>query len=207
MIDAYVWKTGNGRKAILMLAECGLPHRIVPIDISKGEHKTPEYTKLNPNQVIPTITDNDAPGGPLTIYESGAILTYLAEKSGKLLPSSPRERALCQQWMFWHAATFVPGVVPLHFMAQGRIPKEPVAEAAHKARARELYGMLETRLQASPYLAGAAYSLADVMMSPLLTRRGWHGVDLADFPAVNRWYESIVTRPAAKEAFSDTPLK
>jgi GSH-dependent disulfide-bond oxidoreductase len=132
---------------------------------------------------------------------------YLADKSGKLLPTKPRERGACYQWMFWHAATFVPGVVPLHFMAQGRVPKDPATEAAAKVRAHELYGMIENRLKQSPFLAGDTYSVADIMMSPLLTRRTWHGVDLADFPAIKKWYEGIVARPAAKEAFSDTPLK
>jgi GSH-dependent disulfide-bond oxidoreductase len=206
MIDCYTWKTGNGRKAVFMLAESGLPYRIIPVDLSKGQHKTPEYTKMNPNQVIPTIIDQDAPGGPLTIFESGAILVYLAEKSGKLLPSNAAERATCYQWMFWHAATFVPGVIPLHMMAQGRIPKEPAAEQAALARSKALYTMLENRLGQSPYLAGAQFSVADVMMSPMLTRRNWHGIDLVNFPNLKRWYEAITARPGAKEAFSDAPL-
>lgn len=207
MIDCYTWKTGNGRKAIFMLAETGLPHKIIPLDLSKGEHKTPEYTRINPNQVIPAIVDHDVAGGPLTVFESGAILMYLADKSGKLLPQSPRERALCQQWMFWHSATFTPGVIPLHMMAQGRLAKEPAAEQAALARAKVLYGMLDTRLGQSAYLAGNEFSLADVMMAPMLTRRTWHGVDLNDVPNVKRWFEAVTARPAAKEAFSDTPLK
>ncbi len=207
MIDCYTWKTGNGRKAILMLAESGLAHRIIPIELAKGEHKTPEYTKINPNQVVPAIIDQDAPGGPLTIFESGAILLYLAEKSGKLLPASAQERGACYQWMFWHAATFVPGVIPLHLMAQGRLPREPAAEAAALARSKALYLMLEARLGQSVYLAGPQYSVADVMMSPMLTRRSWHGIDLVDFPNLRRWYDAILSRPAAKEAFSDTPLR
>ena len=207
MIDCYTWKTGNGRKALLMLAECGLPHRIIPVDLSKGEHKTPEYTRINPNQVIPAIIDHDVPGGPLTLFESGAILLYLAEKSGKLLPAGGPERGTCYQWMFWHSATFVPSVISLHLMAQGRIPREPSQEQAARARARVLYGMLETRLAQSAYLAGNDYCVADVMMAPMLTRRGWHGIELTDFPAVKRWYDGIVSRPAAAEAFSDTPLK
>ncbi len=206
MIDCYTWKTGNGRKAILMLAETGLAHRIIPVDISKGQQKTPEYSKMNPNQVIPAIVDQDAAGGPLTLFESGAILLYLAEKSGKLLPANPSERGACYQWMFWHSATFVPGVIPLHMMAQGRLPREPAAEEAALSRSKALYTMLESRLGQSPYLAGPHYSVADVMMSPMLTRRNWHGIDLANFPNLRRWYESIVSRPAAKEAFSDTPL-
>lgn len=207
MIDCYTWKTGNGRKAIFMLAESGLPHKIIPIDLSKGEHKTPEYTKINPNQVIPAIVDDDVAGAPLTVFESGAILMYLADKSGKLMPKTPRERALCQQWMFWHSATFTPGVIPLHMMAQGRLPKEPAAEQSALARAKALYGMLNSRLEQSAYLAGNEFSLADVMMAPMLTRRTWHGVDLDDVPNVKRWFEAVTSRPGAKEAFSDTPLK
>ena len=207
MIDCYTWKTGNGRKAILMLAETGLPHRIIPTDISKGEQKTPEFTKINPNQVVPAIVDHDVAGGPLTLFESGAILTYLAEKSGKFLPANPLERSACQQWMFWHSATFVPTAIPLHMLAQGRLALTPAEESAHKAKLRLLYAMVEARLAANPYLAGPSYSIADIAMSPFLTRRGWHGVDLADFPATKRWFEGIVARPAANEAFSDTPLK
>lgn len=206
MIDCYTWKTGNGRKALLMLAETGLPHRIIPMNISKGATKTPEFTRINPNQVIPVIVDHDAAGGPLTLFESGAILLYLAEKSGKLLPKTPRERAACQQWMFWHAATFQPTVVPLHLMAMGLVPKSPEGEAAAKAKARERYALVEKRLSESAYLAGAEYSVADVMMAPLLTRRVWHGIDLAEYPSIKRWFEGIVARPQAAEAFSDTPL-
>lgn len=207
MIDAYTWKTGNGRKVILMLAETGLPHKIVPVDISKGEHRTPEFIKINPNQVVPAIVDNDVAGGPMALYESGAILQYLADKSGKLMPANPRERALAQQWMFWHSATFTPAVIPLHFMAQGRIPKDPSIEAAAKARVKDLYDMIERRLAESAYLAGPNYSVADVMMSPMLTRRTWHGIELGERPATRRWFEAITARPQAKEAFSDTPLK
>lgn len=207
MIDCYAWKTGNGRKALLMLAECGLPHNIIPIDITRGEHRTAEYRALNPNQLIPTIVDHDAPGGPLTLFESGAILLYLAEKAGKLLPATARERAACHQWMFWHSATFVPAVIPLHMIAQGRAPRDPAVEETAYGRAKKLYGMLESRLAQSAHLAGDAYSVADVMMAPMLTRRGWHGIDLADFPAIRRWYEAIVARPAARDAFSDVPLK
>ena len=207
MIDCYTWKTGNGRKALLMLAESGLPHRIIPTDLFKGEHKSPEFLQMNPNQVVPVIVDHDLPDGPLTLFESGAILMYLARKSGKLLPSGARERAVCDQWMFWHSATFVPAVIPLHLMAMGVIPKDPAIEAASKAKARAHYTMLESRLQQSAYLAGAEYSVADVMMAPMLTRRVWHGVELADFPAINRWFESIITRPAAVDAFSDAPLR
>ena len=172
MIDCYAWKTGNGRKAILMLAESGLPHRIIPVDLGKGENRTPEYARLNPNRLIPTIVDHDAPGGPLTLYESGAILLYLAEKSGRLLPAALPERGTCYQWMFWHSATFVPAVIPLHVMAMGRMPHDPALEESTRRRARTLYGMLEARLAASPYLACGDYSLADVMMAPMLTRRG-----------------------------------
>lgn len=207
MIDCYTWKTGNGRKMLLMFAECGLAHRIIPVDLSKGEHKTPEYLRINPNQVIPAIVDHDVPGGPLTMFESGAILLYLAEKSGKLLPTPASTRGTVYQWMFWHSATFVPGVFPLHLMAQGRIPREPTQEQASRARARELYAMLNARLAQSAYLAGNDYTVADVMMAPMLTRRAWHGVDLVDFPAIKRWFEAIVARPGAAEAFSDTPLK
>jgi GSH-dependent disulfide-bond oxidoreductase len=207
MIDAYVWKTGNGRKAILMLAETGLPHRFMPLDLSKGEHKTPEYTKINPNQVIPAIVDHDAGGAPLTVFESGAIVMYLADKSGKLIPTNLRERAAAHQWMYWHAATFVPSVTPLHMLAQGRLKPTPEEEAGYKAKVRGLYNMLEARLGDSQYLAGPNYSVADVMMSPMLTRRTWHGIELAEFPALKRWFDAILARPAAREAFSDTPLK
>jgi GSH-dependent disulfide-bond oxidoreductase len=207
MIDCYAWKTGNGRKALLALAESGLAHRIIPIDISTGAQKTPEFTRINPNQVIPAIVDHDAAGGPLALFESGAIVLYVAEKSGRLMPSTASARGRAYQWMFWHAATFMPAVTPLHLMAQGRLPKEPAAERAALDRARALYEMMERRLGESVYLADDEYGIADVMLAPMLTRRAWHGIELDALPNVKRWYEAIIARPAAREVFSDAPLK
>jgi GST-like protein len=198
MIDLYTWTTPNGRKVSIMLEELGLPYRVHPIDIGKGEQFKPEYIALNPNSKIPTIVDSDGPGGaPLQMMESGAILIYLADKSGRLLPAAGRERYAVLEWLMFQMG----GVGPMfgqvhHFL---RAAKEPVPYAIERytKETRRLYGVLNARLEGADYLAGA-YSIADIATYPWVARHEWHKTDLNDFPQVKRWFDAISARPAVQ---------
>jgi GST-like protein len=196
MIELYTWGTPNGRKASVMLEEVGLPYRVFPIDISKGAQHTPEFLAINPNGRIPAIIDQEGPGGtPIRIFESGAILIYLAEKTGKLLSSEPRRRMETLVWLMFQMG----GVGPMfgqahHFL---RTAPEPVPYGIERytKETRRLYGVLNGRLGEEAYLAGE-YSIADIATYPWVARHEWHKVELKDFPNVARWYEAIGARPA-----------
>jgi GST-like protein len=198
MIDLYTWTTPNGRKVSIMLEELGLPYRVHPIDIGKGEQFKPEYIALNPNSKIPTIVDSDGPGGaPLQMMESRAILIYLADKSGRLLPAAGCERYAVLEWLMFQMG----GVGPMfgqvhHFL---RAAKEPVPYAIERytKETRRLYGVLNARLEGADYLAGA-YSIADIATYPWVARHEWHKTDLNDFPQVKRWFDAISARPAVQ---------
>jgi len=196
MIDLYTWSTPNGRKVSIMLEEAGLAYRVHKIDISKGDQFKPEFVAINPNSKIPAIVDDDGPGGePLTLFESGALLIYLAEKTGKFLPKDPAARYGVLEWLMFQMG----GVGPIfgqvhHFL---RAAPEPVAYAIERygKETRRLYGVLEGRLGKAEYLAGD-YSIADIATYPWVARHEWHKVALGDFPNVERWYQVIGARPA-----------
>ena len=198
MIDLYTWSTPNGRKISIMLEELGLPYRGHPVNIAKGEQFEPDFLAVSPNNKIPAIVDPDGPGGaPLALFESGAILIYLAEKTGSaLLPTEPRERALTLQWLMFQMG----GVGPMfgqahHFLFQ---PKEdvPYGKKRYHDETRRLYGVMQKRLGDVPHLAGEAYTIADVATYPWVARFERHQVDLADFPNVKRWFDALSGRPA-----------
>ncbi|HEV2549698.1 MAG TPA: glutathione S-transferase N-terminal domain-containing protein [Stellaceae bacterium] len=195
MIDLYTWGTPNGRKVSVMLEETGLPYRVHPVDIAKGEQFRPDFVALNPNSKIPAIVDDEGPGGPISLFESGAILIYLAEKTGLLLARDPRRRAETLVWLMFQMG----GVGPMfgqahHFL---RAAPEPVRYGIERytKETRRLYGVMDKRLGEVAYLAGE-YSIADVATYPWVARHEWHKVALADFPNVARWYDAISARPA-----------
>lgn len=196
MIDLYTWTTPNGRKVSILLEELGLPYRVHPIDIGKGDQFKPEYVAINPNSKIPAIDDPDGPGGvPIRMMESGAILIYLADKMGKFLPLSGAARYAVLEWLMFQMG----GVGPMfgqvhHFL---RAAKEPVPYAIERytRETKRLYGVLNARLKDSSYLAGD-YSVADIATYPWVARYEWHRVDLAQFPNVKRWYDAVGGRPA-----------
>jgi len=196
-IDLYTWSTPNGRKVSIMLEECGLPYAVRRVDISKNDQFKPEFLKINPNSKIPAIVDPDGPGGgPFALWESGAILIYLAEKAGKLMPAEARARFTCMQWLMFQMG----GVGPMfgqahHFM---RFAPEKLAYAIERyaKEARRLYGVMDKRLAETPYLAGPAYTIADIATYPWVARHEWHGVSLVDFPNVKRWADGLAARPA-----------
>jgi len=196
MIDLYTWSTPNGRKVSVMLEECALDYRAHKVDLGKGEQFREEFVAINPNSKIPAIVDYDGPGGrAFRLFESGAILIYLAEKCGRFLPSEARARYDALQWLMFQMG----GVGPMfgqahHFL---RAAKEPLPYAIDRYvnEARRLYGVLNRRLAHAPFLA-REYSIADIATFPWVARHEWHKVELADFPNVKRWYDTIGARPA-----------
>ncbi len=199
MIDLYTWTTPNGRKVSIMLEEVALPYRVHPINIGKGEQFAPDYVKINPNSKIPSIVDPEGPGGkPIAMMESGAILIYLARKTGKLFPQADRAQYEVLQWLMFQMG----GVGPIfgqvhHFL---RAAKEPVPYAIERytKETRRLYGVLNERLKDNEYLADG-YSIADIATYPWVARFEWHKTDLNDFPHVKRWFDAISARPAVQK--------
>jgi GST-like protein len=202
MIELYTWGTPNGRKVSVMLEETGLPYQVHAVDISKGEQLKPDFVALNPNSKIPAIVDLDGPSGkPLKLFESGAILIYLADKTGKFLPREPEARYETLQWLMFQMG----GVGPMfgqthHFL---RAAPEPVPYAINRyvKETARLYGVLDRRLGEAEYLAGQ-YSIADIATYPWVARHEWHRIALADYPNVARWFAAIGARPAVQRGMS-----
>jgi GST-like protein len=196
VIDIYTWSTPNGYKVLIMLEETGIEYRLHPVDLGKGEQHRPEYLAINPNGKIPAIIDRDGPGGaPLPIFESGAILLYLAEKSGRFLPADPRERWPVISWLMFQMG----GVGPLlgqagYFLNRAPEPV-PFAVERYVAEAERLYGVVDRRLADRKFLAGD-YSIADIACFPWMREHQRFGLDIADYPNVARWLQAIGERPA-----------
>jgi GST-like protein len=196
MIDLYTWGTSNGRKASIMLEECGLPYRVHPINIGKDDQFKPEFVAINPNSKIPAIVDPDGPGGkPFTLFESGAILIYLAEKTGKFMPTSVTGRYVTLQWLMFQMGAIGPIFGQVHHFMRAAKEKVPYAIERFGKENRRLYGVLDTRLGEAPFLA-EAYSIADIATYPWVLRHEWQQVDLAEYPNVKRWFDTISARPA-----------
>ena len=196
MIDLYTWSTPNGRKVSIMLEETGLPYRVHKIDISKNDQFKPEFVALNPNSKIPAIVDQEGPGGkPLPLFESGAILIYLAEKTGTLLSKEPAARYATLQWLMFQMGGVGPMFGQVHHFLRAAPEPVPYAIERYTKETRRLYGVLDAHLAKAEYLAGD-YSIADIATYPWVARHEWHKVALADFPSVERWYKTISARPA-----------
>jgi GST-like protein len=198
MIDLYTWGTSNGRKASIMLEECGLPYRVHPIDIGKGDQFKPEFVAINPNSKIPAIVDSDGPdGGPFTLFESGAILVYLAGKTGKFLPASVSGKYIALQWLMFQMGGVGPIFGQVHHFLRAAKEKVPYAIERFSKENRRLYGVLDTRLGEAPFLA-EEYSIADIATYPWVLRHEWQQVDLAEYPNVKRWFDTLSARPAVQ---------
>ena len=202
MIDLYTWTTPNGRKVSIMLEECGLAYNTHAVHIGKDEQFTPQFVAINPNSKIPAIIDQDGPDRqPLTVFESGAILIYLAEKTGKFLATRGKARSDALQWLMFQMG----GVGPIfgqvhHFL---RAAKEPVPYAIERYGKEKdrLYGVLDKHLKDHQYLAGE-YSIADMATYPWVARYEWHKMDLSTVPNVKRWYDAISARPAVQRGMA-----
>lgn len=195
MIDLYYWPTGNGKKITIMLEECGLEYNVIPVNIGKGDQFKPEFISISPNSKMPAIADHDVEGEPLTMFESGAILQYLAEKTGKFLPRDTRGKYQVLQWVYWQ----VGGLGPMagqahHFLRYSPQKIEYAMERFRKETAR-LYQVMDDRLAQDDYLAGD-YSIADMAAWPWVYRHDWQEQDLNDFPNLKRWFDTIGARPA-----------
>jgi GST-like protein len=202
MIDLYYWTTPNGHKITIFLEETGLPYRIVPVNIGKGDQFKPEFLAISPNNRIPAIVDREPADGaaPISVFESGAILQYLAEKSGRFLPADPRGRAEVTQWLFWQMGGLGPMAGQNHHFSQYAPERIPYATDRYVKETNRLYGVLNKRLADRPFVAGT-YSIADMAAYPWIVPHKNQGQRLEDFPNLKRWFEAIKTRPAVIRAY------
>jgi GST-like protein len=199
MIDVYSWATPNGHKVHIMLEECGLPYRVHAVNIGAGEQFDPAFLAISPNNKIPAIVDSDGPDGqPLSLFESGAILLYLAAKTGRFLPEDVRGRYEVLQWLMFQMGGVGPMLGQAHHFRIYAPEKLPYAVDRYTNEARRLYGVMDKRLAKSKYLGGKAYSIADIAVFPWL--RSWknQGVEWADYPHLKGWFDEIGARPAVQ---------
>ena len=204
MIDLRYWTTPNGHKITLFLEETGLPYRIIPVNIGKGDQFTPDFLAIAPNNRIPAIIDT-APvdGSPsVSLFESGAILLYLAEKTGQLLPTDLHGRADALQWLFWQVGGLGPMAGQNHHFRLAAPEPIPYAITRYTNETNRLYGVLDKRLADRPYLAGDSYSIADIATYPWIVPYERQGQSLDDFPHLQRWFEAIRARPATIRAYA-----
>ena len=196
-IDLYTWTTPNGRKVSIALEEMGLDYKAHPINITKDEQFAPDFLKISPNNKIPAIVDPDGPdGAPFPLFETGAILIYLAEKTGQFMPTDPKTRHVCLQWLMWQMGGFGPMLGQAHHFRRFAPEEILYAVERYTKETARLYGVLNGRLGEAEYLAGD-YTIADMATYPWAARHEWQGIELGDYPNVKRWYDAIGARPAA----------
>jgi GST-like protein len=203
MIDLYYWTTPNGHKVTLFLEETGLPYAIHPINIGKGDQFQAEFLKISPNNRIPAIVDQAPAGGgaPIPVFESGAILMYLAEKTGRFIPSDVRGRVEVLEWLFWQMGGLGPMAGQNHHFS-GYAPEPiPYAIERYVKETNRLYGVLDHRLADRPFVAGDEYSIADMACYPWIVPHERQGQKLEDFPHLRRWFEAVAARPATVRAY------
>ncbi len=199
MIEVYSWPTPNGHKVHIMLEECRLPYRVIPVDIGNGDQFDAKFLAISPNNKIPAIVDPDGPDGqPMALFESGAILLYLAGKTGRFLPADTRGRYEALQWLMFQMGGVGPMLGQAHHFRIYAPEKLPYAIERYTNEARRLYGVIDKRLAHSRYIAGAEYGIADMAIFPWL--RSWknQGVELADYPHLKGWFDEIAARPAVQ---------
>ena len=199
MIDLYTWATPNGRKISIALEEMELPYEVHPVHIGKGEQFSPEFTAISPNQKIPAIVDRDS---GIHLMESGAILLYLAQKAGKLLPSEPAKHWETIQWLMWQKGGFGPTLGhALHYLKFNR-GKSIYSEERHEKETHRLYGVLNRQLEGRRFIVGEEYTIADIASWPWVARHEFQTVDLNDYPNVLAWYLRVAKRPAVHAGWS-----
>lgn len=199
MLEVYSWPTPNGHKVHIMLEECGLAYRVHPVDIGAGEQFAPDFLALSPNNKIPALTDPDGPDGrPISLFESGAILLYLAGKTGRLLPADVAGKYEVLQWLMFQMGSVGPMLGQAHHFRLYAPQKLPYAIERYTHEAQRLYGVLNKRLAHTTYVGGRDYSIADIAVFPWL--RSWknQGVEMADYPHLKGWFDEIAKRPAVQ---------
>ncbi|OAN50445.1 thiol:disulfide oxidoreductase [Paramagnetospirillum marisnigri] len=203
MIDLYYWTTPNGHKITVFLEEAGLDYRIIPVDIGKGDQFKPDFLKISPNNRMPAIVDHDPAGGgaPISVFESGAILLYLAEKTGKFIPADIRGRVEVLQWLFWQMGGLGPMAGQNHHFALYAPEKIPYAINRYVKETSRLYAVLDKRLSERDFVAGD-YSIADMAAYPWIVPWERQGQILDDTPNLKRWFEAIKARPAVQRAYA-----
>jgi GST-like protein len=198
MIDLYTWTTPNGRKASIMLEEIGLPYTVHSIDIGKDEQFAPDFLKISPNNRIPAIVDRDT---GISVFESGALMIYLGDKTGKLLPKEGAKRYQVIEWLMWQMGGIGPMLGQAHHFIKYNKGKAPYAEERYSKEAHRLYGVLDRRLEGRQFVVDD-YSIADISIWPWISRFEWQEVDMKQYPNVKRWYETIAARPAVKKGYA-----
>ncbi len=199
MIEVYSWATPNGHKVHIMLEECGLAYRTIPVDISQGQQFDPAFLAISPNNKIPAIKDSDGPDGqPIALMESGAILMYLAAKTGRFMPEDTRARYDMLQWLMFQMGGVGPMLGQAHHFRIYAPQKIDYAVQRYSNEAKRLYGVMDKRLANSRYIAGSAYSIADIAIFPWL--RSWknQGIDWNDYPHLKGWFDEVAARPAVQ---------
>jgi GST-like protein len=207
MLTLYSRATPNGRKIAIALEDSGLAYRVHPVDLSKKEQKTPEFLSLNPNGRIPVLVDDAAgKGGPTAVFESGAILIYIAEKSGRLLPADPLARIAALQWLFFASGQVTHTAMQVHWLVRLREQGKPTPHLNdYQAELRRLYGVLDGALIGRKWLAGADYSIADIAAWTWIERHAQHGMVLESFPALADWFAHVAARAATKKGYDIPP--
>ena len=203
MIDLYFWMTPNGYKVTIMLEELGWKYNVIPVNIGKGDQFKPDFLKISPNNRMPALVDHDGPDGkPISVFESGAMLMYLAEKAGfQFMPQDMRRRYDVIQWLMFQMASVGPMLGQAHHFRRYAPEKIEYAVDRYTNEARRIYGVIDKRAGEAPYLAGE-YSIADMATYPWLRTHNWQGQDLNDFPNLKRWYDSIEARPAVQRGLA-----
>lgn len=203
MIDVYSWATPNGHKVHILLEECGLPYRAHAVNIGTGEQFRPEFLAISPNNKIPAIRDPEGPDGePITLFESGAILLYLAGKTGRFLPPGDRGRYEVLQWLMFQMGGVGPMLGQNHHFRLYAPEKIPYAIDRYTNEAKRLYGVIERRLATSPWLGGEDYSIADMAVWPWLRNWEKQGIALSEHPHLERWFETVGRRPAVRRGIA-----
>lgn len=201
MIDLYTWPTPNGHKIHIMLEETGLPYRVHPINIGAGEQFEPAFLKISPNNKMPAMVDTDGPGGkPLSMFESGAMLIYLASKTGRFLSDDITKKWSTLQWLMFQMGGVGPMLGQAHHFLGYAPEKIPYAMERYKNEANRLYGVIDRRLAESKYIACEEYTIADMAIVPWLRYPDRQGVNIDDYPKLKRWRDAILKRPAVKRA-------
>jgi GST-like protein len=204
MIDLYYWTTPNGHKVTLFLEEAGLPYKIHPINIGKGQQFEPDFLSIAPNNRIPAIVDRHPLGGgePISLFESGAILLYLADKTGRFVPGDIHGRAEVLQWLFWQMGGLGPMAGQNHHFSRSAPEKIPYAIDRYVRETSRLYGVMDRRLADRSFLAGEQYSIADMACYPWVVPYERQGQDLGDFPHLKRWFDAIAERAGTRRAYA-----